>query len=329
MQKSIAIIGAGELGSRHLQGVLKSELSFDVFVVEPSSEASKLAESRADEISHSHKVIFCTSIIQLPQTLDLVIIATNSNVRFTVLKQLLTQVKVQDLVLEKVLFQIEKEYYEALILIEEYEVRCYVNHPRRMQTFYQRLREELDNWPLNKVFFSAYGVNWGLGCNGLHLSDLMCYLLDDQIKAYNSEYLDPQIIASKRKGYVEFTGTLTGITAQGLRFHIHSMMPKDSEVLPISITIDTPTRRIFIQEGTTTTITTHTASNGFKPQFAEDVMLFQSDLSKMLVENALLEKPIDLPTYQESMPNHIAFTNALRTFYNTLNNTKEERCLIT
>ena len=48
--KNIVIIGAGELGSRHLQGVLKSRGRFNVFVVDPSDSALQTANARAEEV---------------------------------------------------------------------------------------------------------------------------------------------------------------------------------------------------------------------------------------------------------------------------------------
>ena len=169
----------------------------------------------------------------------------------------------------------------------------------------------------------------GTGGNGLHFTDLICFLFDDQVRTYNTDHLDTKIIDSKRTGYVEFTGTLSGSTNKGIRFDIRSMPPDDHEFLPLSLVINTPLQRVFIQEGSITTVSNYRADNDFKPVVTEHALLFQSDLSKILVENALVGKPLLLTTYQESMLNHLAFTNALREFYNTFNNTKQDRCLIT
>lgn len=48
---NIIIIGAGQLGSRHLQGVLKSTYALNVTVVDPSEESLNTARERAEKIS--------------------------------------------------------------------------------------------------------------------------------------------------------------------------------------------------------------------------------------------------------------------------------------
>ena len=57
--------------------------------------------------------------------------------------------------------------------------------------------------------------------------------------------IDKTIIESKREGYIEFTGTITG-HADKHSFHITSF-PNDSS--PLHITISTPSARYSIQEG--------------------------------------------------------------------------------
>ena len=47
----IAIIGAGEIGSRHLQGLALIDRRIDVSVVDPSHSSLKLAKTRFQEIS--------------------------------------------------------------------------------------------------------------------------------------------------------------------------------------------------------------------------------------------------------------------------------------
>ena len=79
--KTIAIIGAGQLGSRHLQGLLKYKTQQDIYVLDPSQDSLKLARQRADEISHQHRVHFVADWTAIPQNIELAIVATNSNVR--------------------------------------------------------------------------------------------------------------------------------------------------------------------------------------------------------------------------------------------------------
>ena len=143
MKKQIAIIGAGQLGSRHLQGILKSSFEFDVYVVDPYLSSLEVAEDRAGEIEHLHEVFFEESISRLPRVLDLVIVATNSDVRLSVLKQLLDHSQVGLLILEKVLFQSLHEYEEAQEILESTRTKTFVNHSRRKQEIYKGLQNIL------------------------------------------------------------------------------------------------------------------------------------------------------------------------------------------
>ncbi len=46
----IALIGAGQLGSRHLQALAKINLEISIEVVEPNTQASEVAKQRFNEI---------------------------------------------------------------------------------------------------------------------------------------------------------------------------------------------------------------------------------------------------------------------------------------
>src|SRR5690554_3304897 len=97
------IIGAGQLGSRHLQGMLKYDNQLQsIYIIDPSKDALNISKERAYEIEHNHQLIFQQDWNDLPATFDVVIIATNSNVREKVITQLLNNYEVKHLILEKV-----------------------------------------------------------------------------------------------------------------------------------------------------------------------------------------------------------------------------------
>jgi len=99
------IVGAGQLGSRHLQGMLKyNESTQIIYVIDPSLEALNISKSRAAEIDHNHQLFFQQDWNNLPEIFNVVIVATNADVREKVINQLLSNFKVKYLVLEKVLF---------------------------------------------------------------------------------------------------------------------------------------------------------------------------------------------------------------------------------
>ena len=120
------VIGAGQLGSRHLQGLLRLTIKQKIFVLEPSEVSLELSKTRANEIPNEHEIIFSKDWDILPQNLDLVIIATGANVRAMLIEKLLPKYKVKNLVLEKILFQMDRrtqqrvQMHEAIIELKEF-----------------------------------------------------------------------------------------------------------------------------------------------------------------------------------------------------------------
>ena len=63
--KKIALIGAGQLGSRHLQGLAKSDLEISIEVVEPFEVSRNTAKQRFEEIPTNEKIVNIDFFTQL------------------------------------------------------------------------------------------------------------------------------------------------------------------------------------------------------------------------------------------------------------------------
>ena len=62
----LAVIGAGQLGSRHLQGLAKANLEAEIWVVDVSQESLNIAQSRYNEVkSDKMKVHFITDFSKI------------------------------------------------------------------------------------------------------------------------------------------------------------------------------------------------------------------------------------------------------------------------
>ena len=80
--KNVLIMGCGELGSRHLQGLLLSHNSLNIVVYDKFKNSLSLAMKRANEVNNrvENKVISYTTASQcLNSDWDLVIIATTES----------------------------------------------------------------------------------------------------------------------------------------------------------------------------------------------------------------------------------------------------------
>lgn len=323
--KKIALIGAGQLGSRHLQGLAKSDLEICIEVVEPFELPRNIAKQRFEEVPTSKNIkfiVFLENISQLSDQLDLVIVATNADVRYKVTKELLESKKVKNLVLEKVLFQKINEYKEVKKLLEKTNTKCWVNHARRMFPFYKNLKRELLN--SKYINFSVSGGRWGLGCNGLHFLDCFSYLSGKTNIKMDDTFLDKKLYETKRKGFNELNGMINGTLAN----HTFSINCFVDEMSPMQFSITSNELNVLIDE-TNGWYRISTKNKNWKPEIKnEKIIYFQSELTNILLKN-ILEDCCTLPTYDEAMYLHISYLDLLITHLNNFSDIKYDFCPIT
>ena len=88
----ILIIGAGQLGSRHLQSLIKYHSKLMIYVVDSSLASLELSQSRAAEINNDYgtEVLYFESLAAVTETsFYLTIVATGSGPRFMIFDQLI------------------------------------------------------------------------------------------------------------------------------------------------------------------------------------------------------------------------------------------------
>jgi hypothetical protein len=312
--KNIVIIGSGELGSRHLQGVAKCTFDVKIEVVEPSKSVMKIAKERYSEMGHNthvKSVEFYSSIDKISDTNDLVIIATSADVRCDVIKELLRKKTVVNLVLEKVLFQKIEDYYTIENLLKKAGTKCWVNHTRRMLPEYQKIKSMLKG--AGQISYSYQSCNWGIGCNGLHFIDHLAFLTEESDLVLNHTFLDKSIYKSKRTGFIEFNGLLTGKLGDHV-FSLYSSAKTDN--CPSIFTIFSDSFIILIdEENDSMKVATKKEDWKFK-LINEKIVYFQSELSQRFAKDILINEDCLLPSYGESMKLHIPFVTALLEHFN-------------
>lgn len=311
--KKCLIIGAGQLGSRHLQGLIKNLDQLEIYVLDPSENSIKIAQEKEREIVHIHTLVYTKTWETLPNYFDLVIIATNANVREKVINNLLQNHKVIFLILEKVLFQELAAYQRVHELLVQYNVVTYVNHPRRMFESYKSIKTNLDLY--NPAVYSVVGSNWGLGCNAIHFLDLFVYLSGKKLKDINVQSVDNKLLESSRTGFVEFTGTITGHLSDGSSFSITSLQGDSSS---ITVTVFNNEQRYIIQEGGTPQIFKLEKKNSFKCEMELFKVQYQSELSTNIALELLENGFCLLPSYDESRHTHELFLSEMLKKYNII-----------
>ena len=321
----IILIGAGQLGSRHLQGLAKSGIEISIEIVEPFDKSREVAQQRYEEIETNSKVksiAFFESIDELSDEIDIAIIATNADVRSKIIKELFSKKKVKNLILEKVLFQTVEEYHKVEKLLEETSTKCWVNHPRRMFPFYQALKNEIKD--SGQISYMVQGGAWGLGCNGLHFIDHLAFLSDDTELKIDNDFLHPHIYESKRANHIEFNGLLKGRIGN----HIFSLY-SDKEPVPTSITITTDTLTAFIDEVNGYTRIARKSNDWKWEESTQKIVYFQSELTNVVIEDIIATGNCALPTYDEAMKLHIPFLQALLTHMKSVDGQIYTLCPIT
>jgi predicted dehydrogenase len=199
-----AIIGSGQLGSRHLQALAQLNYAATVWVVDISDDSLALAKKRWAEAGQPEHVTvnYIHTIKELPEELAAVIVATNAGTRRAVIEELLDTCQVPYLLIEKFLFNTFQDYDAIGKLLAEKQVKAWVNCPRRMYPGYKSLKEKL-NGPIE---IHVSGAAWGLACNSIHWLDLMNFLQPGKNYTITGEL--GEIQPSKRSGYLEFFGSL-------------------------------------------------------------------------------------------------------------------------
>jgi hypothetical protein len=307
MTKIIAIIGAGQLGSRHLQGIAQSSIDISIEIVEPFESSRETAKQRYEEIEgnkHIKEISFYDSIDKLSSNLDMVIVATGADVRTKVVTELLSSKNVENLILEKVLFQTIEEYSQIDTLLKETSTKCWINHPRRMFPIYKKLKIQLEK--ATQVSYNFQGGDWGLGCNGLHFIDHLAYLVASTNLTLNNEYLDKKLYDSKRKGFIEFNGLLTG-KIDNHNFTLYS----NENFTPSIFTIVSDVLIANIDEEAGIINISTKENNWNKEVIKEKIIYFQSELSNILIEDILVNDNCFLPTYKEAMNLHVPYIESL------------------
>ncbi len=326
MVYNIALIGAGQLGSRHLQGLKKINLPVNIEVVDPNEESLLIAKERYKEIGDNENIKnikFINSIENLNENIDLCIIATNSNVRAFATYQIIQKKKVKAIIFEKVLFQKIADYELIKSLLRKNNIKAWINCPRRLFPDYAEIKKHISK--NEKLTFLLTGGNWGLGSNGIHFIDFLAYLNDNYDFKLSTSHLDKVVHDSKRMGFVEFTGTLQGEQSNGSEIIINA---RNGSTAPHIITI-MGEKSIFIIDETNGDFKMSLLENNWKWENKKLKVFFQSDLTGDVTQEILLKGNCGLTSFDDSAKMHISYISSLLEFYNNSLKISTDTCPLT
>lgn len=323
---NILLVGAGQLGSRHLQALALADFAdISIQVVDPFTASLERARERWEQVERSpsvRSIEFLTDIAQVKGSIDFCVVATNADCRLQLLEDMLARLTIRNLLLEKVLFQSEAQLSAAGQLFEGTGCKVWVNCPRRMFPGYEVLRDRLRG---QRVFdLRVVGGQWGLACNAIHFIDIWAFLSGATSYATDVSGLDLVVIESKRPGYKEITGTLAGCW-QDSRFSL--TCHADAVQEPMRIEIETEDYRVTLNEGAGLCELLDKASGAVEP--LPFTVLYQSQLTHRVAESIHRGGPCQLTTFDESAALHAPFLRSLLAFFNEHDGGSYTLCPIT
>ena len=308
----VAVVGAGNIGSRHLQALVKFDRPLEIYVVDPSPDALGHAAARVDEVaSNEHvSVHYVGEFSKLPSALDVAIVATTSKERRGAIEAMLEGSTARFLILEKVLFPAPSDYEAVGALLSANGVVAYVNCVHRLYPFYQRMRNEIGG--AGPVDLQVSGSGWGLATNYIHFLDLTAFLCGRTDARVDHVNIDEVESDPRHVGRIDFFGDVQGGFGDGSTISVRSSRAGDA---PLTVTLRTADRLCVVNERL------HRAwvydnDSSWVPSEAEAPMPRQSELTHHLVASLIDTGECGLPSYEDSSAIHLAmlvpFLQAIR-----------------
>ncbi|MEP0177519.1 MAG: Gfo/Idh/MocA family oxidoreductase [Paraglaciecola sp.] len=323
-KRSLVLIGAGQIGSRHLQAMSLSANEWVVYVVDPILNSLELSRKRWLEVKtkmNNVEVSFSHSLLSNLKHVDVAIIATDAAHRLTALLNLLTTCTPTHLILEKVLFQSLAEIEEAKYLLKNQNIKTYVNCPRRMYPFYSTMQTLLAKE--SYVNMTVKGTNWDMACNGIHHLDLWCYLTGEINIEINASHLLSKLISGKRNNTQEIFGSLT---AKNNLSNLTMSSEQDTLTRQYTIKISSPNYEIEIDEPNRMIHTFRCPDDKKLPK--QLTVLFQSQLTHLVVDNMIDTGQCELTDLNDSATIHQHFLISLLGHFQSIDPTIQ-KCPIT
>jgi hypothetical protein len=323
---NLVVLGAGQLGSRHLQSIAQIPRANKIFVVDPAQASLDVAQSRFNECSaHAGTTAqFLTSVADIPSQIDVAIVATNSGPRRKAVEILLHGREVRHTVLEKVLFPNLEDYQWAKSQFAG--CSAFVNCANRMHAWAIELSAYVKTSKTLQMIVT--GSDLGLACNSIHYIDLFQFFTGRTSYRCFTNSLLPTPRPAKRFGYFEVDGQMICDFGEGSTLTLNSLrggnVPTRIEVM----SDDSRTAFDFTSGGGGTMFRANEASKWawISSEFSQR---FQSQLSQIFVEELLLTGRCELTPLALSVDLHLPLVRTLAEYFKTKNVAGEFDCPIT
>ena len=201
------IIGVGNVGLRHLQGLTNlSEKNLEFYLLDKNDLYKTRFDQEIKEIKKNHILNQISKIEELKNIeFELTIISTTATNRPELLSYIIGKIKTKFILIEKPICQSESEL-ENLRKFSSNNI--FVNYPRRYCEWHKKIKNKLLLGKFNKfVKVEISGGFIGLACNACHFIDLFNFWTNKYPTKINTDSLGDWYI-SKRDGFYEIEGNM-------------------------------------------------------------------------------------------------------------------------
>ena len=315
MGTNVLVVGCGELGRRHIQGIVKSVNKPVVYVIDNDPKAIALLKSfLVNNLERSRypaiKVIdfLKKDLVSLP-VFDLVIVATTALARGELLGNLSPFIRTKHWLIEKPIGQSSAEIKSIAKWASDRS--AFVNHPRRMMSWYQSISNNfIDTGPIK---LTALYPKFGIACNTSHLIDLINWWTEAIPASVSVDGLNENWNRSKRKGFWDIEGLLKIKFSDGSAIELQSNKEVKKSVLEIEFA---GTKRCIIEED----LGIARFSSG---EVIMGNMQYQSEISGMLLDQLYETGKCDLPSLNIMAVCNELFVERLLQHWNSRTNGKK------
>jgi hypothetical protein len=293
---NILIVGSGGIGMRHIESLLKSNEIKEITVLEKyvnNIKKTKIFLKKKNK--NKIKINFfknLNDLFRLNKSFFLVILSTTADVRLKIFINLISNIKVKNWILEKPIGQSlnDLKIYKKYAKLNN----IWVNNHRRYQPMYIQLKKILSK-ESDKFNMKVFSKNLGLGCNFSHWIDLSSWLQNSKPeKIISNNFV--KWIPSKRKNFKEILGGFT------LKYDNKTFLEVSSNV--------EIRKKILIGDSFNNNLFCIDESKGslfYKDKVFFYKKLYQSDMTKKVLDDLININKCYLPTLSESILSHEVF----------------------
>ena len=301
---NLAIIGCGQIGSRHLQSMALLEEEATIYLVDPSRESTDKASELFRQVysppsNPAIQLVRTRSIKDLPARLDLSVVATASDKRAATVADIVGKIEVEYIILEKFLFPREEDYNVIGALLETRRVSCFVNQWTTSLTSFRRVARKLSQGPFH---MSVDAAGWGLCCNAVHVLEFFDFLTGEEPCSPTSSHVE-SVIPAKRSGFFEILGQFEFATPGGSTISLACRRGQPASVIPLSIR--SATQSVNLEFGLD-----YLTARWLSGETETFRIPYQSKLTHRFVEALTSSGTCTLPHYQRSARQHLLLLQA-------------------